>query len=151
MDDDETMKVLRSLLDLSHVPTGPPGRAIEQAVSAARWVRVDEELGELLADSADEPALAGVRGATGEATMMTYRFDDLTVVCEVGSEGLWGQIESGAAPPGLRLELVTPDGTATPLEVDAHGRFMVTQMPPGPVCVRCRRDGRRAITPWFVA
>lgn len=150
MDDDETMNLLRNLLDLSQVPTAPTARAMEQAVSAGRWVRLDEELGELLADSADEPALAGVRGATGEATMMTYRFDDLTVVCEVGSEGLWGQIESGAAP-GLRLELVTPDGTATPIEVDAHGRFVVAQMPPGPVGVRCIRDGRRAMTPWFVA
>jgi hypothetical protein len=152
MDDDEIMLFLREVLDFPSTAPIPSDRAIEQAVTAGRWVRIDEEFAELLADSADDPVLAGVRGPAGGARMMTYRFDDLTLQCEVGSEGLWGQVGAGGAPPGVALELVTPDGAATPLQLDAYGRFMETQLPAGPVCIRCiRAGGPRAMTPWFVA
>ncbi|HEY6748923.1 MAG TPA: hypothetical protein VI357_24800 [Mycobacteriales bacterium] len=156
MDDDETMRILRG--SLRAAPASMPGtvpslRAIEDAVSAGRWIRMDDEFAELVADSADHPISAGVRGSAGAARMLTYRLDDLTLECELATDALWGQAiwSRGAPNPLLKLELVTPDGGVTPMDLDAEGRFLLQRVPPGPVGIRCIREGRpRAMTPWFL-
>jgi hypothetical protein len=156
MDDDETMKILRNSLraaPASHAGTVPSVRAIEDAVSAGQWIRMDDELAELVADSADDPVPVGVRGPAAAARMLTYRLDDLTLECEVAADALWGQAvwSQGAPGPRVRLELVTPDGAARSMDVDDEGRFLLQRVPPGPVGIRCTRDGRpRAMTPWFL-
>jgi hypothetical protein len=156
MDDFETFKIRRNLLPVSPAPPAgdaPSARAIEDAASAGRWTRMDDELAELVVDSADDPVAAGVRGAPADVRMLTYRLDDLTLECELGSDALWGQtVWSGGGPaPRVRLELVTPDGAATPMDLDAEGRFLLQRVRPGPVGIRCIREGRpRAMTPWFL-
>jgi hypothetical protein len=155
MDDDEMMSILGSALRAtpeSGAGATPSARALEQAVRAGRWVRIDEELAELVTDSAHEPVLTGLRGPADEVRMLTYRLDDLTLECEVGSDALWGQAVGSAGASPVRLELLTPDGAAAPLDVDADGRFLLSPVPAGPLGIRCIRDGRPpAMTPWFLA
>jgi hypothetical protein len=153
MDDDEIMNILREAL--SPLPEtaktdAPPAHVVGAALAAGDWLRLDHELAELVADSTDRAAASEVRGAAdSEFRQLTYRFDDLTIDCELTPEALRGQ----AAPAErLRLELVAPDGRSTLLDVGLDGRFLVQPPPVGPVGIRCVRPGRpRAMTPWFLA
>lgn len=142
MDDDELLIVLRAALAAEAQATP---RSIEAAEAAFEWLRVDDELAELVADSADQPALAGLRGSMHR--QLTYRFDDLLIDCEVGPDALLGQlIPAGPA----RIELWSADGQHRALELDDGGRFVAEPPPAGPVSIRCARAGRTVVTPWLL-
>jgi hypothetical protein len=143
MDDDELMIVLRAALGADeHVPP----RAAEAAEAAFHVLRLDDELAELVFDSADQGALAGMRGAAQR--QLTYRFEDLLIDCEVGQEALLGQLIP-ATP--ARIELWSADGARRALDLDGEGRFVAEPPPVGPVSIRCTRAGRTVVTPWLLA
>jgi hypothetical protein len=150
MDDHETMEILREAL--SPGPSGdedPPDRVVEGAYAAGSWVVLDAQLAELVADSAHTRAAMGVRAPLADPHQMTYRLHDLTVECELDADALLGEVTPAQV---LRLELVQPDGTHRPVDLDADGRFLVRPRPRGPVAIRCTRTGGPAIvTPWFLA
>jgi hypothetical protein len=142
MNDDELMIVLREALADEQVSP----RTTEDAESAFRWLRVEEELAELVFDSADAETLAGVRG--GEQRQLTYRFDDLLIDCEVSHGALRGQL---IPVMPARVELWSADGARRPLDVDEEGRFVADPAPVGPVNIRYTRAGHNAIvTPWLL-
>ena len=156
MDDHEILNVLREAL--SHDDAGaaeyPPASAVEAAVAAGRWTRLDYELA-ALTDSAEsgEPVAgvraAGVRADPVELRHLTYSLEDLTIVCELGPSGLAGLVVPAT---GLRLELVMPNGSSRQLDLDVDGRFLLDPPPAGPVGIRCTRPGRQAVlTPWLLA
>jgi hypothetical protein len=150
MDDHEILKLLREALSATPgAGEEPPAYVIEAAFAAGDWARLDYELAELVADSADQLAAAGVRAAPTDLRQLTYSLEDLTIECELGAGALLGQV---VPTSGLRLELVRPDGGSRPLEVDAAGRFLLRPLPSGPVGIRCSRPGRQAVlTPWLLA
>jgi hypothetical protein len=151
MDDHEILKLLREALSPATPEAGeePPAHVIEAAFAAGGWTRLDHELAELVADSADRLATAGVRAGPTDLRQLTYSMEDLTIECELGAGALLGQVVPAA---GLRLELVEPDGESRPLEMDEAGRFLLQPPPAGPVGIRCIRPGRQAVlTPWLLA
>jgi hypothetical protein len=151
MDDHEILRMLGEALSPAGLGTDeePPAHVMEAAFAAGDWVRVDYELAELVADSADNLATAGVRAVPTDLRQLTYSLRDLTIECELGAGALVGQVVPAS---GLRLDLIRPDGQSRPLEVDAEGRFLLQLPPTGPVGIRCTRPGRQAVlTPWLLA
>jgi len=150
MDDHEMMVILREAL--SPGPPGgedPPDRVLEAAYAAGSWILLDAQLAELVVDTADARAVMGVRAPLADPHQLTYRLHDLTVECELDADALLGEVTPAQA---LRLELVRPDGTHRPVDLDADGRFLVRPRPRGPVAILCTRAGGPAIvTPWFLA
>jgi hypothetical protein len=142
MNDDELMIVLREAL--AEDEQVPP-RSAGAAESAFGWLRADDELAELVFDSADEPALAGVRGNLHR--QLTYRFDELLIDCEVGHDALLGQLIPRTP---ARIELWSADGRRRLLALDGDGRFAAEPAPTGPVSIRCTRAGRTVVTPWLL-
>jgi hypothetical protein len=147
-DDEELMRLLAESLaaDMTMSP-----RAAEAARAAYDWVRIEAELAELaelVFDSADEPELAGVRGAAAAVRQVTYQSGELTVECEVGTEGLVGEV----LPPGpARVRLRVPGAAERDLEVDERGRFAERWPPAGPFSLRVARPGRPEVaTPWLL-
>jgi len=143
MDDDELMIVLREAL--------APGeevsrRSVASAESAFQWLRLDDELAELIFDSVDAESLAGVRGA--RQRQLTYRFDTLQIDCEVSRDALLGQLIP-AVP--ATVELCSADGACRALDLDDEGRFAAEPPPVGPITIRCSREGHNDIvTPWLL-
>jgi hypothetical protein len=144
-DDEELMGLLAESLaaDLSMSP-----RAAEAALAAFDWVRIEADLAELVFDSAEEPELAGVRGAAAAVRQVTYQSGELTVECEVGAEGMVGEV----LPPGpARVRLQAPGSADRDLEVDGRGRFVDRWPPAGPFRLRIARPGRPVVaTPWLL-
>lgn len=144
VDDDELMTMLGEVL--APELTVPP-----QVLSAARqafvWRRIDEELAELLFDSADEPVAAGLRGGAAPR-QVSYASSDLLIECELGSDTLVGQLLPADAG---RLELLTPTGRRRAVEVDPRGRFVVEPVPSGPIRLCCGSPSRSLVlTPWLL-
>jgi hypothetical protein len=145
MDDDELMMLVQAALAADEKPTP---RALAAAADAFRWLCVDDELADVVFDSADSPMLRGAR-AGRSCRLLTYRSDDLLIDCEIHAGALFGQVVP-AMP--VTLELRSPDGRHRPLAVDGQGSFMVEPTPAGPLSIRCLRAGRQAfITPWVLA
>ena len=150
-EDQEMLKVLREAMspDPSGEEEDPPARALDAAYAAGEWVRLDEELAELVADSAEMAAPLGVRASQAYSRQLTFQLEDLTLECELDADALLGQVASAR---DLRLEVVWPDGSRRPIDLDADGRFLVRPRPRGPVAIRCTGPaGPAIVTPWFLA
>jgi hypothetical protein len=149
MDDDEMLKLLRQALADGGGNDEVPAAVVAAAVAAGGWLRLDDELAELVADSADEPVAPGVRGTeTGGYRQLSYELDDRSVDCELLPDGLLGQITPAG---GVTLSVVTPDGTERPMPLDRDGRFLLRPLPGPTFALRCTRPGRPAVlTPWVL-
>jgi hypothetical protein len=126
-----------------------PPHLVDAGMAAFTWRRVDEELAELLFDSADAATPAGMRTGRPPSRQLSYASADLQIECELSPSGLVGQL----IPAGSgALEVVTPDGNPLPITVDEHGRFHTAPLPSGPIRLRCRRPSRvEVVTPWLLA
>jgi hypothetical protein len=144
--DDEVMVRLAGLLErLDPVPA----EVLVAAVASGAWRNVDDELAELVRDSAlESDELAGVRG--GGPRVLTFTSDALTVELEVlaGGRGIVGQV-AGAHP--FRIELRRPDGSRT-VEADRVGRFSAREVAPGPISLQLTDEANGAVTrtEWIV-
>jgi hypothetical protein len=143
MNDDELIATLRDVLGADGAA---PDRAADAAESAFRWAGAEQELAEVVIDSADAPALAGLRGPAPR--QLTWRYADLVIECELAADLLLAQVDP---PAVIGLDLCSPDGDARPLAVDAAGRCQA-RPPAGPFSLRARRAGQPdVLTPWLVA
>lgn len=144
-DDDELLALLGEVLDAEPAP--PQAVTAAQAAFALRLC--DEELADLVFDSADVPPLAGVRGWPSTTRQVTYTSAELQIECEVDSATLVGQLLP-ASP--VTLELMNATGSRYPVDVDEQGRFVVQLPRPGPVRLCCRRGQPPDVllTPWLL-
>ncbi len=154
-DDDALLDRLRRVA--AEADPMPP--AVLIAADAAIETRnLDDLLAALVADSrhsatGDAPVLvrAGEPG-TDQERLLSYAAAeevriDLAVQPEDGAPALIGQL-TGAAAEGCRLE--RPDGTTTPVQTDDLGRFLLTDLAPGLVRLRCRSaSGSSVVTEWL--
>lgn len=142
MTDDDLMAELRAAAD---VFDGVPPDVVEAGRAALATLRLDDELAELLEDSAaTEPV--GVRGA--DPRVLTFETADVSVELQVERAG--GQVSVRGLVTGARDEITveTPDGTTT-TPIDDNGWFTATVLPGGALRLRMRAvDGHSITTSW---
>ena len=119
------------------------------ARSAFAWRAMDEELAELLYDSAlDEAPLAGVR-SEGGPRMLSFGSTGLTVELEVAPEGAARRLVGQLVPPGPAEVEIRHQGGSLETTADELGRFAVGGVPAGPMSILCRAQGGPAVgTAW---
>ena len=131
-DDDALMDELRAVLAPDPVPAG----VLAAARATFTWRSIDEELAELLSDSADL-ALSGVRG-TGDRRL-SFEAPQLVVefVLVPGPRG--SRLEGQLAPAGpARIEVRHGDAV-TEIDADEQGRFVLDGVRRGPLALRILR------------
>jgi hypothetical protein len=103
-----------------------PPLVTESARAALTWRRIDAELAELLADSADQTAaLAGARGSDAALRALTFSHRHLTIDLQFRDAGDGGRLLLGQLSPAVAatIELETSESPAVSIEVDDAGRF----------------------------
>ncbi len=123
-----------------------PERVVEAAKAAYTWRTIDAELATLSFDS----AMAGTVGTrSGRATReLTFEADSGEVEVAVGTDGaVVGQI---VPPQRATVEVIGTDGSVT-IDTDDEGRFLIDELPQGPVCFEIvTAAGHRIRTDWIV-
>jgi hypothetical protein len=142
-DDDLLALVGRALRAAEPVPD----RVVEGAKAAWTWRTIDEELAEIVFDSAIETA--GVR-SEHTARQLTFRSPGVEIevmVADDASRRVVGQL----IPPGeCTVQLVTDD-TVIEEQSDRLGRFTFAAVAPGPVkLVVVDENGRHLVTTEWV-
>ncbi len=132
MNDDDLMGELRAAL----TPDPVPAAVVDAVRASLTWRSVDEELAELLSDSADL-ALTGVRGSgdrrlSFEAPQLVIEF-----VLVPGPRG--SRLEGQLAPPGSARIEVRHGAETTEIDADDHGRFVLDGVRNGPLALRVLR------------
>jgi len=125
-----------------------PELTYELAYQSFGLRRLDSELAELVADSADTGELAGVRGAS-DVRLLCYEAAELAIEVQVTRDkdrrSLIGEVV-GAAPTDVRVE--TTLGIET-VAVDELGRFRLNDLPQGLFRVQVTGTGSApVITSW---
>ena len=124
-----------------------PDRVVDGAKAAWTWRTIDEELAEIVFDSAVETA--GVR-SENTARQLTFRSPGVEIevmVADDTSRRVVGQL----IPPGeCTVQLVTDD-TVIEEQSDRLGRFTFAAVAPGPVkLVVVDENGRHLVTTEWV-
>lgn len=148
MTDDELMAALGEAVAES---TSVSERRREAARSAFTWRTVDDELADLLHDSALD-AGAAVRSSAGTPRALTFGRSGLTLEVEVAGEQVLGEVvPEGAAADGndpARVTLQRPDADDVVIECDAAGFFRFSGVGSGPARFVVERGGWSLTTPW---
>jgi len=141
--DDEMLELLgRALRTAEPVPD----RIVHAARGAWTWRTIDEELAELVFDSAVESS--GVR-SEDTARQLTFRAPGVEIevmVIEGGGRRLVGQL----VPPQVATVLLATDDGVVEQSADALGRFTFDSHGPGPVRLTVRTDGGSVSTEWVL-
>lgn len=148
LDDDALMALLGEAVKEADAV---PDRRREAARAAFTWRSVDDELAELLHDSALD-AGAAVRSSAGAPRSLAFGRSGLTLEVEVDGDQVLGEvIASGAAVEAEGLTSVTlqrpetPDVTTT---VDGAGFFRFAGVGTGAARFVVERGGWSLTTPW---
>jgi hypothetical protein len=140
MDDDELLAELRAAVAEADLVTDRQ-RAAAQA--AFTWRTVDQELAELLHDSALETT--GVRGADDAPRTLSFATAALTLEVEIDGDVVMGQVVGGDAQSVTLQRSISDD---TPLEVDSAGFFRVEGVGPGPIRFVVQAGDWTLTSPW---
>lgn len=123
----------------------------DAARAAFTWRTVDDELAELLHDSALD-AGAAVRSSAGTPRALTFGRSGLTLEVEVAGEDVLGEVvPEGAADDGegvARVTLQRPDATDEVVDADAAGFFRFSGVGAGLVRFVVELGGWSLTTPW---
>ena len=144
--DDDLLADLRRVAGIAD----PVPAHVRAAARAAFETRdLDARLAELVADSAESSGFEAVR-QVAEERLLSFATSDAQVEVTVRAEGagwtMMGQV-FGVGPGAATLETGTPG--SIPLEVDDLGRFLVADVPGGPVRLRLRlAGGDTVVTSW---
>lgn len=141
-DDDQAEQDLEQRLRRSlHDPV--PDAVVRMSEQLFTWRTVDAELAEL---ELAELAGAGVRGDDDAA--MTFLVGDRVIEAELDPERHALVVDLGGAWAS-EIELLTPQGSATPGSIDQNGVCSFVDPPQGPVqLVITRADGSLVKTRW---
>ena len=139
MTPDETLlDDLRRVLD---VVEGVPANSTLLARAALGWRSLDNELAELIHDSAADGHELVVRGSEDDGRVMTFANDEVRIEVEFSNGQLVGQVvPSVSAIIELYRDGTHPVATTT---ADEFGAFVLTDVLPGPLALVCRSDDGR--------
>ena len=140
MDEGELMAALADAVADESAVTD---RARTAALAAFTWRTVDEELMELLHDSA-LTAGAAVRSA-GTARDLVFEVEGASIDVEYSEGVLTGQVD----PATLSLRMQRPEGEDVAVGTDSAGFFRVEGVEPGSVRFAVELGDMRAVTPWI--
>ncbi len=130
-----------------------PPRLEAAARAAFSWRTIDAELAALTHDTlVDDDRLVAVRGAD-TPRLLTFDTDGLTAEVEATEVGRRRRLSGQLVPPQPGEVEVAHSGGETRVVVDDTGCFIVDDLLPGPVRIRCRTRGgdeRTFETPWVV-
>jgi hypothetical protein len=143
------------LLDALGEAVAEAGAVSERRRAAARsaftWRTVDEELAELLHDSAMD-AGAAVRSSAGTPRALTFGRSGLTLEVEVDGDQVLGEVVAeGSAADGeepARVTLQRPGTDDVSVDSDAAGFFRFSGVGSGPARFVVERGGWTLTTPW---
>ena len=138
--DDELLAEVREAVAEADLVTD---RQREAARAAFTWRTVDDELAELLHDSALEAT--AVRGADDAARTLSFASGPLTLEVEIDGDTVLGQVVGQVAESVVLQRAETPDQT---LEVDASGFFRAADVASGPVRFVVQSGGWTMTSPW---
>ena len=151
-DDDRESDLLRDLGRLVHRLDPPPAHVATAAEAAFGWRGFDDELAQLLQDSAEAGALAGVR-AFGRARTLSFVAGRVQIELEVSASGERRSVIGQIVPAGPAMVEVRHPGGTTVAQADARGRFTASGLTAGVVSLRLSLPhpaGLRSVaTPWM--
>ena len=127
-----------------------PATVDEGARAAFGWRTIDQDLAELLRDSADEAVEAGVRGPGG-ARQLSFESPALGIELEVVETGpRVRRVEGQLLPPGEATVMVErPDGEpAVSVRADELGRFVLDGLRAGVVRLHVLLRDAQIAVPW---
>lgn len=149
LDDDALMALLDEAVKEADAV---PDRRREAARAAFTWRSVDDELAELLHDSALDAGAAVRSGGAAGPRSLAFGRSGLTLEVEVDGDQLLGEvIATGAAADAEGLASVTlqrPDTPDVTTTVDAAGFFRFAGVGTGAVRFVVERGGWSLTTPW---
>jgi hypothetical protein len=141
--DDELLELLGRAL---RVADPVPEHVIEAARAASTWRTIDQELAELVFDSATE--LAGVR-SEDTARQLTFRAPGVEIEVMVVDESK-RRVVGQLVPPQAATIRLTGGDRETEQVVDRLGRFTFDGVPPGPIRLSVLIDAERVVTTQWV-
>jgi len=125
-----------------------PDEVTAAAKATFTWRTVDDELAELLHDSAEAAEPAGVRGPA-DARVLVFGAGDAQVELEVsygaGARELMGQL----TPPVATAVAIRHSAGETVVEADDRGRFTASGVPGGAIQLRFSVGARTVSTRWL--
>jgi hypothetical protein len=121
-----------------------PASLMEVAVEAFRFRTVDAELAELTFDSL--AGTAAVRGPA-QARVLSFGGPDSGLDLEITAAGPSRRVVGQVTPPTHAVVEVRGDNPVS-VTTDSLGRFIVDQVPPGPLSFRCRIGDALFTTEW---
>lgn len=145
MSDDE---LLAQLGDAVAEERSVPDRRRDAARAAFTWRSVDEELAELLHDSALEAGAAVRSSGSVDAgpRMLSFGSGSLTLELEVEGEDLLGEVIGRVGPTTVALQRPGADEVVS--EVDDAGFFRLAGVGAGPARLVVVAPEARLVTPW---
>ncbi len=140
LSDDELLAALAEAVAEADLVTD---RQREAAQAAFTWRTVDQELAELLHDSALE--LTGVRGADDAPRTLSFASGALTLEVEIDGDVVIGQVVGGTAES---VVLQRSAGDDQPLDVDTAGFFRLDGVGAGPIRFVVQAGDWTLTSPW---
>jgi hypothetical protein len=143
---DDTEDRLRAII----ARVDPPPPALDEAARAAfTWRTIDEELAELMRDSADEAAGVLVRSGSGPR-QLSFESPRLGIELEVVETGpRERRLEGQLLPPGSAMVTVErPGEDSVSVQADELGRFALDGLRAGVVRLHVLLRGAQIAVPW---
>jgi hypothetical protein len=127
----------------------PAPESIHQgALAAFEWRSVDEELAELLSDSAESERLVGARATLHGIRLMEFVAGAIQISLGLSDSGLLTGTLSGHSEQTAKL--VSSAGHQLDLIVDEFGEFICDEIPSGPIRIELGVGPGRIVTDWIL-
>jgi hypothetical protein len=134
----EDVALLQDIARLAARRDPVPPALVAMAKSSFTWRTVDEELAEMVwdsASSADHGVL--VRSSTASVRLLTFATPHLTLELEILPSGTRRRLVGELTPStGARVVVEHEAGTSEDVS-DEHGRFLINDVPAGRMKLRC--------------
>lgn len=148
LDDEELLAALREVI----TEAGPPPQwSIDLAKDSFAMRMADAELAALMDDSELVGAAPGTRGDAPR--LAVFDCDAMSVEVELSPglrTGSWQLLGQLLPPAAARVRVRRKDGDRSWVTADELGRFMIDQVPAGPLSLVIEIEGRRPIiTDWI--